>query len=1325
MIRIQSFQRLLRMLALGILLASPLRGDELPAGPAPAVPPDGLEPGTYPNFTVTAANWVVDADRNHDQEPDWSSNDILMNLAGEGPLPWSLTGFSNGRLAPRLNVADPEGAAAIYGVSPFDTTFSGSGYEWEADRREWAPNGAAWSPHPAKGILLASVRKNSQQWNDDQSEFQGIVALKVDGSRSEGYNLLDGSFGDGQIEVLIDRAGNANQGIIDTSVAWFPYDQGWLGGYVASPDEEQAGRWFQPEYHHPELPAAAAPIVQWSITSDIVVSPAIVRLPNVNAQTDGMLFTHSIEPRLSSVARITAADPLPDGSGWEVMIRPDTELDHTFAEELGLSFCFLYVPYASEHLIGGHVRGSDANVLNGRGHFTVERLGVGRYSLSIPDKSPTAGMILLGAAGRLARRSDIVGRNFLSYQPVEQNKFVVESRYHDEGDEHPLEDTDFYFAWIDFAQPLAPPGFSLSLEPPAITRQPSPQSIPLGGEATFRVEVTGDEPLVYQWLRDNEPIEGADQATFTLADATLADIGIYQVQVSNGGGQIVSQNAPLKVLAAPSITRQPVDVDAETSDEVRFEIQATGTPPLLYQWQKDGDNLPGATGAFLVINNVELTDAGQYRVQVSNEVESIFSITGRLTVQTVDKPPSVEQHPQGGTFEEGATVTFRVIAIGSPPPTFQWQFNQQDIANATGDTLVIGNVPAAAAGSYRVVVSNASGTVVSEAAVLEVTAAPVFPQIVRQPVSVSVQAGGLATFKVEVVGTPPLEYQWQFNQLDIANANSDTLTLSDIPEAAAGSYRVKVSNELGFVISEPAILRVQSAVITPDIVQHPEDSTAAAGDSVTFKVVAVGTHPFTYQWQFNQQNIAGATGDTLFVSNVSQASAGSYRAVVSNSAGTAISEPATLTVIPATGTGLPRIVQQPHSLTVEEGQEAVFEVIVEGSPPLIYQWQKNQQDLPGATSPRLVIKQTTSADAGSYRIRVSNTAGTAISNPAQLTVTAVPSAQPPQIVEQPTSVSAEPGTSVRFEVVASGSPPLILQWRKDGVNLPGASTAVLEIETVSEADAGNYQVVVSNTGGTVTSQTAILTLELPPPPGSVPVITAQPQSLHVVLGATVTFTVEAQGKEPLNYQWQSGDFSIPGARLASFTITNAQLIDQADYRVIVTDSEGASVTSEIAQLTIAEHPIIRRQPQPVVVVEGGTAVFSVVAEGIPPLAYQWQYNGANIPGGAARNNEFRIEEVQQADQGEYRVIVTDSQGTVVSEIAALTVTDRTEALAIDSVELAGNVLTIQWNGGPGIVLQIKANLNDPNWQDVPGTMGQNSVEQLALGFSAWYRLIQR
>ena len=140
--------------------------------------------------------------------------------------------------------------------------------------------------------------------------------------------------------------------------------------------------------------------------------------------------------------------------------------------------------------------------------------------------------------------------------------------------------------------------------------------------------------------------------------------------------------------------------------------------------------------------------------------------------------------------------------------------------------------------------------------------------------------------------------------------------------------------------SNPGNASSRPATVTaPTITTQPASRTVTAGQSATFTVAASGTAPLSYQWQKDGANLAGATSATLTLSSVTSANAGSYRAVVSNSAGSATSAAATLTVNPAVVA--PAITTQPASQTVTAGANVTFTVAASGTAPLSYQWQKD------------------------------------------------------------------------------------------------------------------------------------------------------------------------------------------------------------------------------------------------------------------------------------------------------------------------------------------------------------------------------------------------
>src|SRR3989442_4623731 len=139
-----------------------------------------------------------------------------------------------------------------------------------------------------------------------------------------------------------------------------------------------------------------------------------------------------------------------------------------------------------------------------------------------------------------------------------------------------------------------------------------------------------------------------------------------------------------------------------------------------------------------------------------------------------------------------------------------------------------------------------------------------------------------------------------------------------------------------------------AAPVVPTIATQPVNQTVTAGQTATFTVAATGTAPLSYQWQRNAGKIGGATSASYTTPATTTADSGSaFAVVVTNTAGTATSGAATLTVNPAPVA--PTITTQPVNQTVTAGQTASFTVAATGTAPLSYQWQKKRGDIAGAT----------------------------------------------------------------------------------------------------------------------------------------------------------------------------------------------------------------------------------------------------------------------------------------------------------------------------------------------------------------------------------------
>ncbi len=205
---------------------------------------------------------------------------------------------------------------------------------------------------------------------------------------------------------------------------------------------------------------------------------------------------------------------------------------------------------------------------------------------------------------------------------------------------------------------------------------------------------------------------GTDTFTFAAYDgAKNSQLATGSIVVGSGGP------AP----ESPTITLQPASQTAIAGANVSFIVTATGTAPLNYQWQKNGTDITGATTTTLGFASVTSADTGAYRVVVGNLAGSVTSATATLTVIT---PPTITMQPASQTVAAGDNVTFAVTATGTAPLTYQWQKDTVNLPGATGDTLTLANVTSADAGSYRVVVGNAAGSVTSADAVLAVSVAP-------------------------------------------------------------------------------------------------------------------------------------------------------------------------------------------------------------------------------------------------------------------------------------------------------------------------------------------------------------------------------------------------------------------------------------------------------------------------------------------------------------------------------------------------------------------------------------------------------------------------
>jgi len=260
----------------------------------------------------------------------------------------------------------------------------------------------------------------------------------------------------------------------------------------------------------------------------------------------------------------------------------------------------------------------------------------------------------------------------------------------------------------------------------------------------------------------------------------------------------------------------------------------------------------------------------------------------------------------------------------------------------------------------------------------------------------------------------------------------------------------------------------------------------------------------------------------------------------------------------------PIISSQPSTVSITLSSDVTLSVVASGYPLPTYQWRKDGANLAGQTVAMLQLKNIQISDEGDYEVIVSNPNGTVRSTIAKVTVNFAPS-----IATQPLNVRATEGDATQLTVAATGKPIPSIQWRKDGLALPGQTGVSLTLTKLQTSDAGIYEVIATNQVGTITSASSTLTvvaLVIPP------TISAAPANLTVLAGAKSTLTVTPAGAAPFTFQWLRNGTPISGATSTTFTLESTLVPDAAAYSVSVTNSAG-SVTSTAATLTVT--PISR------------------------------------------------------------------------------------------------------------------------------------------------------
>jgi|GEM_PF-3802053 hypothetical protein len=480
----------------------------------------------------------------------------------------------------------------------------------------------------------------------------------------------------------------------------------------------------------------------------------------------------------------------------------------------------------------------------------------------------------------------------------------------------------------------------------------------------------------WQWYFNDAVIPGATSKQYSKT-WTGADAGSYYVIASNAAGRD-SSGTKLVVNVPPVLSTKlaaTISINQGSALTLTVDTVPGAYPAPAFQWYYNGAAIQGATSRQYTKSWV-VADAGTYKVVVSNSVgrdSSSSQLSVNLGPALSVKLPAVTYVNVGAS----TALTVDTVPGVSPVPVFQWYFNGTAIQGAISKQYSK-TWSAADTGIYKVVVSNNAG-MDSSSTHLRLYLAPTLS--VRLSATTAVNPGSTVALAVDTASgaNPAPTFQWYFNGVSISGATSKQYSKA-WQSSDNGTYKVVVSNSAG---KDSSVTTLTVNVAPRITVPLLATTSVKAGNTLSLSVtIAAGAIPTpTYQWYYNGASIPNASGGS-YSKTCSSADGGVYKVVVSNSAGSDSSSTQVTILVP------PAIQVHPQSQSRDKGGSVVFSVTINSDvyPAPTYAWFKQGSGTVLGTNATYQKTALAYADAGQYRVAVTNSAGTDTSNWAALTV---------------------------------------------------------------------------------------------------------------------------------------------------------------------------------------------------------------------------------------------------------------------------------------------------------------------------------------------------
>jgi gliding motility-associated-like protein len=407
------------------------------------------------------------------------------------------------------------------------------------------------------------------------------------------------------------------------------------------------------------------------------------------------------------------------------------------------------------------------------------------------------------------------------------------------------------------------------------------------GNQTFTITTKGTN-VIPQWRKNGVNISngakysGVGTNSLTITNVAAADSGQYDVVLTGTCRPPATSNTlKLKVNSTIVIVQQPTNVADCINSTISFVVKATGTS-IVYQWRKagvnlvDGGNISGAKNDTLTISNIQLSDAGSYKVNLTGACDPAPGDSSNAVTLIVNTKPVITGQPTANPNPvcEGNNTSITVTVAPNPgggsPFTYQWRKDGGPLSNAgrfSGVNTAILNitgVTAADAANYDVIVGIAGcQSDTSNVTALKVSPATFVGNIIgNNEVCPTDNSGSVSLINYQGVITG-----WEYSEDNgvtwIGTATppntSDTQTYTGLTKTTL--YRAVLSNgSCNVVKSTIAEIKVNARPVVAFNYQSP--LTTGRENAFTDASTVAGGFPNTWSWKFGDGGVSSLKDPT-------------------------------------------------------------------------------------------------------------------------------------------------------------------------------------------------------------------------------------------------------------------------------------------------------------------------------------------------------------------------------------------------------------------------------------------------------------------------------